>query len=278
MMELNRPRNDLSGKTFNNIYVVEFSRRDSRNNYYLCRCIGCGAAMEIRSDHISKQKSCLACANKRKIVDMTNLRYGRLTVVSLHHRDGRKAYWECKCDCGKTTIVRNCALTSGNTKSCGCLGIESRHISRTRGGRTPSTTEYNAWCYMKTRCYNTNIKRAPRYSGRGIKVCERWLNSFENFYEDMGKKPSPKHSLDRINNDGDYEPSNCRWATWEEQANNSSNNVKFIIDGEAITRANLCKKYGINYSAFRHRVAAGWTLERIISTPIRKISKKNKIN
>jgi hypothetical protein len=211
-----------------------------------------------------------------KIVDMTNRRYGRLTVIALHHRDARKAYWECKCDCGKTTIVRNCALTSGNTKSCGCLNDELR-LDRNYTHGLSDCVEYRAWSYMKTRCCNTDIKSAPRYSGRGIKICDRWLDSFENFYEDMGKKPSPKHSLDRINNDGDYEPSNCRWATWEEQANNNSNNVKFVIDGETITRANLCKKYGINYSAFRHRIEAGWTLERIISTPIRKIS-KNKIS
>jgi hypothetical protein len=119
----------------------------------------------------------------------------------------------CKCKCGNLKKVRLCSLKNGNTKSCGCLKIETdkkcKHGFNKKG---VVKKEYTAWQSMKDRCFNTNNQAYKNYGGRGLTVCDRWLESFENFLEDVGEAPSPKHSIDRINNDKNYEPGNVRWA------------------------------------------------------------------
>jgi len=150
-------------------------------------------------------------------------KFGRLTVLSFSHSSKHKRYWNCECECtlGKVVQKPTGSLTSGKVKSCGCLGIEHQKNGNVTHGQTIGgiTSEYEAWQGMFKRCYNHNTVRFENHGGRGIEVCERW-KKFENFFEDMGKKPTPKHSLDRINNDGNYEPSNCRWATPKEQCYN----------------------------------------------------------
>lgn len=150
------------------------------------------------------------------LVDLTGQRFGRLQVVG---RAGKtfsgRAVWECLCDCGRIGNVVGCALTSGNTQSCGCLGAENRRRSLTTHG-LKKTPEYTAWRNMRARCAD---KEDPDYGGRGIEVCERW-QAFENFLADMGPRPSAAHSIDRIDVNGMYEPSNCRWATAVEQSRN----------------------------------------------------------
>lgn len=161
---------------------------------------------------------------KHVLIDMTGQKVGKLTVLGMAARAQRgvnpHTKWRCVCDCGKESIVIGKDLRSGHTKSCGCL-LESnmRDLFRThgesgdnrdRGKERFTTREYIAWGSMRGRCSNPNNHKYSRYGGRGIKVCERW-NSYENFLDDMGRKPSPQHSLDRINVHGDYEPSNCRW-------------------------------------------------------------------
>ena len=126
---------------------------------------------------------------------------------------------EYKCSCGRIFVCINADINSGRTKSCGCY----KHlvaVNRFRTHGMEHTTEYHTWLTMKQRCFNPNNKKYPDYGGRGITVCTRWVHSFENFYADMGPRPSNAHSIDRINNDGNYEPSNCRWATPTEQCNN----------------------------------------------------------
>jgi hypothetical protein len=155
-------------------------------------------------------------------------RFGRLVV--LHHADkDRKGNWrwECVCDCGNRTQPPTYSLVRGETRSCGCLQLETRRQNKREGsapkhGHTVgrSTAEYRAWNALKTRCTNTNIPGYKYWGGRGITLCERWRDSFEAFLADMGPRPSPKHSLDRIDNDGNYEPGNCRWATASEQNRN----------------------------------------------------------
>lgn len=149
----------------------------------------------------------------------------RLTEIGLHHKDKKQGVFNWyQCSCGNKKVLRRGKVRSGKTKSCGCLQNENRVIMgknrKSHGESKPATPEYLAWFSMKRRCINKNHKGWKNYGGRGIYVCDRWKHSYENFLADVGRRPSPHHSLDRINNDGIYEPGNCRWATAIEQNNN----------------------------------------------------------
>jgi len=154
--------------------------------------------------------------------DLTGKTFGRLTAILISSRIKKRVKWLCRCSCGNEVEVRGSSLTDGNTASCGCLIRESMSrvgkSNRTHGmSRTP---EYRAWARMIHRCYEPADIKYHLYGGRGITVCERWRYSFENFLSDMGSKPSHDLSLDRRESDGNYEPSNCRWATDSEQNKN----------------------------------------------------------
>ncbi len=168
-----------------------------------------------------------------KIRNLTWRRFGRLTVIQRAPnqilKSGRSVVcWEVMCDCGMVFTVEAQNLTSGKTLSCGCYNREKAvergktiNLKHGQNHREKPTAEYRAWISMKSRCYNPNATSYKDYGGRGVRVCERWLNSFEAFFEDMGKKPAPDYSLDRIDPYGNYTPENCRWADKVTQSRNT---------------------------------------------------------
>lgn len=174
-----------------------------------------------------------AFPNDKRFINLAGRRFGMLLVLFYCGQDavGNKI-WKCECDCSQTKFLRAGNLKSGHTTSCGCVKNKLIAARVKKHGKT-YTAEYNSWCSLKGRCENPKNSRFRRYGGRGITVCKRWIKSFANFLKDMGERPSPKHSIDRMDNDGHYKPSNCRWATAKEQANNrSTNSVKRVLVAE----------------------------------------------
>ena len=190
--------------------------------------------------------------------DITGNKFGSLTPVSYI----AKSQWNCVCDCGNTTVATYSHLTSGRRTSCGC--------AKTKHGLRDDPL-YATWIGMKGRCNNPNDKAYSDYGGRGIKVCDRWMNSFEDFRADVGERPSPDHSIDRFpNNDGNYEPGNWRWATSEEQMNNIRRNVKVEYDGAPTTIRALAERFGISYQTIYYRLKRGYTIEQAVCETPRK--------
>lgn len=208
-----------------------------------------------------------------KFIDLSGRVFGKLTVIEYCGNDKwRVSKWLCLCDCGKKIILTSNHLKSGSTKSCGCLRKEKTKLRFTKHNYK-NTTIYNTWINMKQRCYNNNCPDYKNYGGRGIKVCDRWLK-FENFYADVGDPPKGL-TLDRPNNDGNYQTDNWRWATRKEQARNTRRNHTEIFNNMIQYRIILAEKYNIDAKLLGERLdKLGWPIGKALITPVRK-SKKN---
>lgn len=192
-------------------------------------------------------------------------RFGRLLVVAHAESQSNKARLKCKCDCGAFTIARACHLRSGRVRSCGCLRVETSRRLATKHGLSRMVPEHGVWMRLIRRCEDPNNKSYSRYGGRGIVVCDRWRADFAAFFADMGHRPSPKHSIDRIDNNGNYQPGNCRWATATEQSRNRRSTVMLRYQGEVACLREWSQRLDIAETSMRRKVRAGWSLERIAS-------------
>ena len=197
-------------------------------------------------------------------------RYGRLVAIEAAEpgiTPGGKSYsrWLCRCDCGAEQIVQQASLRAGRTQSCGCLQRESTLNAHLDHGAS-KTALYRLWVMMKQRCTNPKSSGFPHYGGRGISVCKRWVNSFTDFATDVGPRPYG-FTLERINNNGNYEPGNVRWASRAEQAANTRKNVFVEWQGERLYLAEAARRAGISIEALHGRVRLGWTVDKIMTTP-----------
>lgn len=204
-------------------------------------------------------------------------RFGRLVVISqagtkrTSNRTERQ--YLCMCDCGESVVVCSGSLRGNLTKSCGCLHREllrARQLTHGHSIGGVTSTEYGSWKTMRDRCNNPKNSHYGRYGARGIKVCKRWLNSFINFIADMGKKPSPKHSLHRVDNDKGYSHSNCVWATHEEQMSNKSNRRWMWFKGDRRLLVDVARITGMRYDMLMMRLWRGWTDDEALSVPYDK--------
>ena len=159
--------------------------------------------------------------------------------------------------CGEEFVDRISRVKLENKISCGCVSLESWSHGMSR------TKEYSTWSKMRSRCYNKNSKDYPDYGGRGIKTSEEW-SDFSSFFKDMGAAPTKKHSIDRINVNGDYSKDNCRWATANQQARNKRTNLIIEYNGERLCLIDMCEKYNLAYKYTSKRLKNGWSIERII--------------
>lgn len=201
-------------------------------------------------------------------------RYGLLTIVEFSHvnKDGKSMY-VCDCDCGNRCVKNGKTLKSGAVKSCGCYKTTVTKLRSTKHGYCvdrKKPAEYFIWRAMKDRCSNPKNKAYHNYGGRGIKVCDRWLNSFPNFIADMGMKPFYGASIERIDNNGNYCPENCKWIHLSKQGLNQRRNKRYLFDGKMLTISEISSICGVKSSALYQRIHRGWSDARMLAQPISK--------
>lgn len=196
--------------------------------------------------------------------DLTGKKFNKLTAIKLSHiKEKHTAYWEWICDCGKIKVIIGSNVAKGYTKSCGCINKRTT----THGYSRARLPEYKAWGSIKERCYNPNHKSYKRYGGRGIFMCDEWRNDFLRFYSDMGRKPTPQHSVERIENDKGYYKENCKWGLPIEQNNNTRSNKYLTHNGETLTYMQWAHRLGFNRMLIKNRLNLGWDVVRILTTP-----------
>lgn len=202
----------------------------------------------------------------RKLAFAPGMRFGRLTILTQGSRcNAGKVRWVCVCDCGKQTQPNTQGLRSGKAKSCGCWSHEKIQAIN-KANFNPAKRERGIWHHMVRRCYDPKFVHYKYYGGRGLEVCERWKNSFENFLADMGM--SEGREIDHIDNEKGYSPENCKWVTRLENANNRRNNHFVEYLGERLTIAQWGRKTGLGGPTVSHRLCRGWSIERALTTEL----------
>lgn len=212
-----------------------------------------------------------------RFIDLTGKQFDRLCVIKrVENNKYGNSVWLCQCDCGVQLRVRGDSLIKGNTKSCGCLRKE-KVIERAKTHGKTNTKCYMEWANMKARCYNPNSKQYKDYGGRGITMCERWRKSFEAFYADVSELPNfgkEGYSINRIDNNGNYEPNNVEWADDITQANNKRNNHLITYNGKTQSLSQWAAEKGLKRSTLEQRINKyHWNIEKALTTP----AKNNKV-
>mgnify|MGYP006988858809 CR=1 FL=1 len=280
--------NDIIGNKYNKLTVKKYlgfkvyghGKNQRKFYFYKCQC-ECGNCVIVRRNELVKiiRTQCKTCAYKKiNPEDIIEKRFGKLTVIEhVENRNGFHFY-KCQCDCGNTTIVSRSNLLGNKTSSCGCYKKQRIKESHTTHGMS-NTRFFGIWHGMKNRCYNSNSENYKDYGGRGITVCNRWLESFENFRDDMYDEYIEKSkiygeenvSIDRIDNNKNYCKENCRWTTLIEQANNKRSNHYIEINDELYTLKNAWRRYGVynvGYNTVKSRISRGIDPYEAITTPV----------
>jgi hypothetical protein len=282
------PVEELVGKQIGKYTIVSESEIRITKGGFKIRTFNikceCGKEKTLsRNDIYKSAYSLCKCNHKELGTDIIGNTYSRLTVVSYSHvtitPGGSKIHhYNCNCSCGGKITARKNSLIQGNPKSCGCISKEKSLNGERRRYGVDLIPEYGVWLGMKGRCYNLNDTKYKNYGARGIIVCNRWLNSFHDFLEDMGNRPSSKHSIERDNVNGNYEPNNCRWATDIEQANNRTNNRVLEIDGISKNLCQWADEVGIKRETLAYRINSGMSPKEAIKKPVKEFKNyKNNI-
>lgn len=246
----------------------------SRIAKFMCQC----GNETVTFIHCVKSRKTMTCGCIRQKLYEKGEMIGNLKYLGFAGIKKETAWGHFLCYCGKEFQARIPSIRLGLTKSCGCYRIVKIKETNIKHGHTcdyQESSEYNIWEGMRQRCMNVTNDAYMDYGGRGIEVCERWKHSFENFYSDMGKRPSLKHTLDRYpDQNGNYEPSNCRWATKKEQANNRRSNVLIEYKGEVKTLKQWCEALNMSYKLVHKRIKQfNWTIDEAFNTPVKRESR-----
>ena len=285
---------DYSNQKFGRLQPLKRLYVKNHKTYWLCKC-DCGNIIEKPISYLISG-NCKSCGclsremaqiklkeikgkgNSKSLKDFTGQRFGRLLVLKrVENNKFNQVRWLCRCDCGNEKIVTANSLRNGDTRSCGCLKKEQdyKNIIKVKHNMT-NTRLYSIWRGMKSRCSSKNGKKHEFYYDKGIKICDEWKNDFINFYNwAMTNGYKDDLTIDRIDNDGNYEPNNCRWATVTEQNNNQSNNIRIKYEEFEYSLKDLSVKYNIKVSTLNSRLKNGWDIEKALNTPVQK-KKKNK--
>lgn len=260
---------DLTGKRFGIITVVKVSHNHKGRWQWHCRC-DCGRTSVKTATEIGRLcPTAPGCRRCSRFKNLAGERHGRLVVVEIadDRWASRRIHWLCRCDCGNTAVISAlCLKKKSCTLSCGCLLADINKKRRKYHPGAREMKEYKVWCEMKQRCASHNGTEYKNYGARGITVCTEWVESFEDFLQHVGRRPSAWHSLDRIDNNGNYEPGNVRWATREVQNNNRRNCRILTCNGRTMTITQWARELGIGEGTLFLRLKRGWTTDRALQT------------
>lgn len=239
---------------------------EPENLQVLCKVCHKEKTMKIEN----KERSLLKKRRERIFNEMVGHQFGKLQVLDFHSfSDSGQARLLCECDCGEQRIVQYGNLKSGHTTSCGCL------MGTHRKSNLP---EYKIWSNIKSRCFNPKSTGFKYYGGRGMTMCDTWAHSFEQFYKDMGPRPWENATIDRVDVNQGYTPENCRWASYQEQANNTQDNHQLTHDGETHTISEWARKLNIKPNTIYYRIKRGWSVaEALEFTPKEENKERNRI-